>query len=187
MYFTYFHGIQPLEEAGPTAEHHFMGDSLTYVFPTDSDLTLVALSLSISEFRAFRKEPWNRLRAHLESLPLLAPRLRGAEPAADVQGAGNIPSYQRMPYGPGWALAGDSEQVVDPWSGMGIDHATTHAALLADSLDRWLREQAAWNTAMQDYHAQARKWSEKTYRRTWTYAADLRPMTHAALQKRGLA
>jgi hypothetical protein len=32
----------------------------------------------------------------------------------------------------------------------------------------------------------ARQWSEKTFRRTSTYAADLRPMTRAALQKRGL-
>jgi hypothetical protein len=39
---------------------------------------------------------------------------------------------------------------------------------------------------MREYHSQARKWSEKTYRRTCTYAADLRPMTYAALQRRGL-
>ena len=39
---------------------------------------------------------------------------------------------------------------------------------------------------MSEYHTQARQWSEKTYRRTSTYAADLRPMTRAALQKRGL-
>jgi flavin-dependent dehydrogenase len=184
MYYTYFHGIESLEE--PFAEHHFVGDTLTYVFPTDEELTLVALSLPISEFSSFRKEPLNRLRAHLESLPELAPRLRQAEPAAEVRGAGNIPCYQRLPFGPGWALVGDAHQIMDPWSGMGIDHATTHAAFLADALDRWLQGDASWETAMNAYHAQARQWSEKTYRRTWTYAADLRPMTRAALQRRGL-
>lgn len=45
---------------------------------------------------------------------------------------------------------------------------------------------ADWDVTMSGYHAQARRWSEKTYRRTSTYAADLRPMTRAALQKRGL-
>jgi hypothetical protein len=70
---------------------------------------------------------------------------------------------------------------------MGIDHATTHAALLADALDGWLREKLAWEAAMSEYHRQARAWSEKTYRRTCTYAADLRPMTRAALERRGLA
>ena len=69
---------------------------------------------------------------------------------------------------------------------MGIDHATTHAALLGDALERWLKEDAMWETAMNEYHTQARKWSEKTYRRTCTYAADLRLMTRTALERRGL-
>ncbi|MBI4760214.1 MAG: NAD(P)/FAD-dependent oxidoreductase [Chloroflexota bacterium] len=185
MYYTYFQGIEPLDEVA-FAEHHFAGDTLTYVFPTDADLTLVAVSLPISEFSSFKKEPLQRLRAHLDSLPLLAPRLSKAEIVAEVKGAGNIPCYQRVPYGAGWALVGDAQQAMDPWSGMGIDHATTHASLLADSLHRFLTDASAWEAAMSDYHTQARAWSEKTYRRTSTYAADLRPMTRAALQKRSL-
>ena len=164
-----------------------MGNSLTYVFPTDECLTLTAVSVPIAEFPVFKKEPLKRLRAHLQSLPLLASRLSKAEVAAEAKGAGNIPGYQRVPYGPGWVLVGDSHQVMDPWSGMGIDHATTHAALLADALDDWLREDSAWETALDQYHRQARAWSEKSYRRTCTHAADLRPMTRAALQRRGLA
>lgn len=185
MYYTYFHGIDPLDELS-FAEHHFVGDTLTYVFPTDAGLTLVAVTVPISEFPSFKKEPLERMQAHLESLPLLAPRLMRAEIAAEIKGAGNIPCYQRVPYGPGWALVGDAHQIMDPWSGMGIGHATTHAYLLADSLHRFLRADEAWENAMSKYHIQARQWSEKTYRRTCTYAADLRPMTRAALQKRGL-
>jgi len=185
MYYTYFRGIEPLAEDS-FAEHHFIGDSLTYVFPTDANLTLVALSLPISEFTSFKRQPLERLRAHLDSLPLLVPRLRHAEIVADIKGAGNIPCYQRVPYGPGWALVGDAHQVMDPWSGMGIDHATTHASMLADSLHHYLGEDIAWEAVMSGYHTQVRQWSEKTYRRTSTYAADFRPMTLAALQKRGL-
>ncbi|OGO38207.1 MAG: hypothetical protein A2Z03_07655 [Chloroflexi bacterium RBG_16_56_8] len=186
MYYTYFQGIKPLDETS-FAEHHFLGNTLTYVFPTDANLTLVAVSVPISEFASFRKEPLKRFRAHLNSLSLLAPRLHKAEVAAAVKGAGNVPCYQRVPYGPGWALVGDSQQIMDPWSGMGIDHATTHASLLADSLHRFLCDGAPWDVTMSDYRSQARKWSEKAYRRTSTYAADLRPMTRAALQKRGLS
>jgi 2-polyprenyl-6-methoxyphenol hydroxylase-like FAD-dependent oxidoreductase len=185
MYYTYFHGIEPLEEQS-FAEHHFVGNTLTYVFPTDAELTLVALSAPISEFPSFKKEPLKQLRAHLESLPLLAPRLRKAEVTAEVRGAGNIPGYQRVPHGPGWALVGDSHQVMDPWSGMGIDHATTHAVLLADALERWLKDDATWDTAVNEYHTQARKWSEKAYRRTCAYAADLRLMTRARVERRKL-
>ena len=183
-YYTYFQGLASLEV--PTAEHHFVGDTLTYVFPTDGDLTMVALSLPISEFQSFKKDPRKRLQAHLESLPLLAPRLRQAEMQTEIYGAGNIPGYQRVPYGPGWALVGDAHQIMDPWSGMGIDHATTHADFLADSLHGWLKEDTTWDMAMKQYRSQARDWSEKTYRRTSTFAADLRPMTRAALQRRGL-
>jgi flavin-dependent dehydrogenase len=185
MYYTYFQGIEPLDEVS-FAEHHFVGDTLTYVFPTNANLTLVAVTVPISEFPSFKKQPLKQLRSHLASLPLLAPRLRKAEIAVEVKGAGNIPCYQRVPYGPGWALVGDAQQVMDPWSGMGIDHATTHASLLADSLHRFLCDDATWGTSMNDYRTRARQWSEKTYRRTSTFAADLRAMTRAALQKRGL-
>lgn len=185
MYYTYFQGIEPLDEAS-SAEHHFAGDSLTYVFPTDANLTLVAVTVPIGEFASFKKEPLARLRAHLDSLPLLAPRLHHAQIAAEVKGAGNIPCYQRVPFGPGWALVGDAQQVLDPWSGMGIDHATTHASRLADSLHHFLTGAKAWEAAMSEYHSQARQWSEKTYRRTSTFASDFRPMTRAALERRGM-
>jgi flavin-dependent dehydrogenase len=126
------------------------------------------------------------LQAHLESLPLLAPRLARAEIGAEIYGSGNIPCYQRVPFGPGWALVGDAHQVMDPWSGMGIDHATTHSDFLADSLYHWLKEDITWETAMNEYRRQARRWSQKSYQRTSTYASDLRLMTRAALQRRGL-
>jgi hypothetical protein len=59
--------------------------------------------------------------------------------------------------------------------------------LLADALHRFLTGAVTWEAAMGSCHAQARQWSEKTYRRTSTYAADLRPMTRADLHSRGLA
>jgi hypothetical protein len=69
---------------------------------------------------------------------------------------------------------------------MGIDHATTHADFLADWLHCWLKEAITWEIAINDYHSQARGWSEKMYRRTSAFAPDLRPMTRAALVQRGL-
>lgn len=184
IYYAYFQGLDSLEE--PTAEHHFVGNTLTYVFPTDANLTMVALSLPIGDFQSFKKEPWKRFRAHLDSLPLLAPRIARAQLATEIWGSGNIPSYQRIPFGAGWALVGDAHQIMDPWSGMGIDHAATHADFLADALSRWLKEEVPWETAMNEYRSQARVWSNKSYRRTTTYAADLRLMTQLALQRRGL-
>lgn len=185
IYYAYFHHLDSIEPS--IAEHHFIGNSLTYVFPTDGDLTMAAVSMPVDGFASFKKEPLKNMMAHLESLPLLAPRLRKAEMASELYGSGNIPSYQRIPYGPGWVLVGDAHQILDPWSGMGIDHAATHADMLADALHRWLNGTAAWQTSMYEYHRSIREWSKKTYRRTTTYAADFRPMTQAALEKRGLS
>ncbi len=183
-YYAYFRDLDSFDE--PTAEHHFMGNTIAYIFPTDGDLTMAAISLPIRDFADFKRARHENFMAHLESLPLLAPRLHDAELASDIFGSGNIPSYQRMPYGRGWVLVGDAHQVMDPWSGMGIDHATTHADILADVLNYWLKEYTTWAVAMNDYHQRVRAYSEKAYRRTTTFAADLRPMTHAALERRGL-
>jgi len=150
MYYTYFQGLDSIDE--PTSEHHFAGNTLTYVFPTDANLTLVAISLPISDFRSFKKDPLQQLQTHLKSLPLLAPRLARAEMFSEIWGSGNIPSYQRIPFGHGWALVGDAQQIMDPWSGMGIDHATTHADFLAGALNRWLKEESSWEPAIDLLH-----------------------------------
>jgi flavin-dependent dehydrogenase len=140
----------------------------------------------IAEFDGFRQDPDGQLTAELEALPTLAPRLRRAERVGPVRGAGNIPGYMRVPFGPGWALVGDAGQVLDPWSGQGIDQATTHATLLADALHAWLSDQLPWEQALAQYHQSRNAFSLQTYRRTCTYGRDLRPMTQAALRRRGL-
>ena len=185
MYYTYFHGLDPLPSLA--AEHYFRGNNLVYVFPTDNDLTLVAISVPIGDFAAFRQDSEGQLMARLESLEGLATRLRRAERVEPVKGAGNIPCYQSVPYGPGWALVGDAAQVLDPWSGQGIDHAGTHAVMLAEALHTFLSGGAPWDTAMAGYHSSRNNWSRKTYQRTSTYARDLRPMTKAALLQRGIS
>jgi 2-polyprenyl-6-methoxyphenol hydroxylase-like FAD-dependent oxidoreductase len=171
MYYAYFQGLQ--SQDGPAAEFHLRGNHLVYVFPTDNSLTLIAASVPIVEFDEFRKDPERRLMTELEALLTLAPRLRHAERFGSVRGAGNIPGYMRIPYGQGWALAGDAELVQDPWSGKGIDHASTHAALLADSLHIWLSDEMGWEQAMKQYHAARNEFSLETYQQTCTYSRDL--------------
>jgi len=184
MYFTYFKNLMPREI--PTAEHYFRGDHLTYVFPTDDNLTLIAVTVPISEFNDFRRDPQGSFYSSLENISSLGPRMEASEQVAPIKGAGNIPSYQRVPYGPGWALVGDAAQVMDPWSGQGIDHASTHAVMLAEALDEWLTGQATWQAALQNYHQKRNEWSRKTFDRTSKFAGDLRPMTRAALMRRNL-
>ena len=184
IYYAYFHHLDSFDV--PTAEHHFVGNTISYIFPTDGDLTMAAMTKPIAEFSEFKKAPLRNFMEHLGSLPLFKARFEHAELASPIYGSGNIPSYQRMPFGPGWVLVGDAHQVMDPWSGMGIDHATTHADYLAEALNVWLKEYSSWKVTMFDYYLRIRKFSEKAYRRTTRFASDLRPMTIAALERRSL-
>ena len=185
MYYAYFAGLEPRQ--APAAEHHYLGDELVYAFPCDGELTLVAVSVPIAEFPAWQHEGPRLFRERLGRRRTLAPRLARAEQAGRLSGAGDIPCYMRVPYGPGWVLVGDAGLIMDPWSGQGIDQASTHAVLLADALHRFLAGDAPWETAMREFHAARNAFTEKAYARTSTYAGDFRPMTRAALERRGLA
>lgn len=183
MYYAYYTDLEQQPE--PSAEFHYRGNRLVYVFPTDAGLTLLASSVPIEEFQEFRRDPETRLEFELESMMGLRERLHAAKRTGSVRGSGNIPGYQRVPFGPGWVLVGDSGQIMDPWSGQGIDQASTHAILLAESLHEWLLEKVSWGEAMKEFNKKRHEFSDKTFDRTCTYARDLRPMTEAALKKRG--
>jgi len=185
MYFTYYKTLEPLDL--PTAEHYFRGNHLAYVFPTDEQLTLVAITIPIFEFDSFRRNSQENFYSTLRGISSLRSRLEYAEQTEPIKGAGNIPCYQRVPYGPGWTLVGDAAQIMDPWSGQGIDHASTHAVMLAGTLDPWLKKQTPWEEAMQNYHQERNEWSQKSFERTSKFAKDLRPMTRAALMRRNLS
>ena len=184
MYFSYFQNLPSLER--PAAEFYFRGDHLVYLFATDENLTLIAVSVPISEFENYRKDAKTEMFSILESLPDLAPRLKSADMASQIKGAGNIPCYLRFPYGNGWALVGDSGLVFDPWSGQGIDHASQHAVMLADSLHEYFENKKTWDEAMSSYHTQRNKSSRKNFERTRVVARDIRVMSQAALNTRGL-
>jgi 2-polyprenyl-6-methoxyphenol hydroxylase-like FAD-dependent oxidoreductase len=184
MYYAYYRDLQPMD--GPAAEFHYRGNRLVYVFPCDGELTLVATSVPIGDFPEFKRSPQSRFQAELEAMPQVSPRLKSAVMEGPLRGTGSIPGYLRVPYGPGWALVGDSAMVMDPWSGQGIDQASTHALFLADALHAYLGGETGWEAAMQGYHTRRNEFSEKTYRRTCTFGRNLRPMTRKALERRGL-
>ncbi|MDX1615536.1 MAG: NAD(P)/FAD-dependent oxidoreductase [Candidatus Promineifilaceae bacterium] len=185
MYYGYYRNV-PAKD-GPAAEFHYLGNQLVYCIPTNDDLTLLAASVPIEEFDQFRSDPEGELVAVLKSMTALAPRLAEMELEGPVRGTGAIPCFRRVPYGRGWALVGDAGMTLDPWSGQGIDQASTHATMLADQLDAFLTEESDWDSTMKAYHQARNEFSRKVYRQTANFAPDLRPMTRKALERRGLA
>ncbi|NIS79829.1 MAG: NAD(P)/FAD-dependent oxidoreductase [Anaerolineales bacterium] len=183
MYFAYYRGMEAKE--GPAAEFHYRGNNLAYCFPCDNDLTLLAVSVPIEQFKEFKRDPEGKLLSEFEAMPDLGTRLKNAEREGPVQGTGSIPGYLRIPYGNGWALVGDAGMVMDPWSGQGIDQASTHAVYLAEHLGNHLTGKQDWETAMKAYHQARNEFSLKAYRRTCKLSVDFTPMTRAALERRG--
>lgn len=184
MYYAYYRGIEPMD--GPAAEFHYRGNNLVYCFPCDGNLTLVAASVPIAHFAEFKKDPAGGLEQELKGMPALYDRIVKAERDGPVRGTGSIPGILRVPYGDGWALAGDASMIIDPWSGQGIDQGSTGATFLTRELNEYLIGQKSWQEAMQSYHKDRNEFSLKTYERTCTFSRDLRPMTRAALESRGL-
>lgn len=184
MYYAYFRGV-PANE-GPAAEFHYQGNNLAYCVPCNDNLTLLAVSVPIERFAEFKRDPEGNLMGELEAMPEIRARLANSQRDGPVLGSGNIPGYLRVPYGNGWALVGDAGMVMDPWSGQGIDQASTHAVMLAQHLSEVLSKNKDWESAMQAYHVERNEFSQKMFRRTCKFGSDLRPMTRAALAKRGL-
>ncbi|MGH2581271.1 MAG: NAD(P)/FAD-dependent oxidoreductase [Anaerolineales bacterium] len=185
MYYAYYRGVPSMD--GPAAEFHYRGNNLVYCFPTDGGLALLAASVPIAQFGEFKRHPEGNLDAELWAMTALTERISKAEREGPVKGAANIPGTLRVPYGEGWALVGDAGMVIDPWSGQGIDQASTHAVYLARELNDYLSEKKNWAAAMAAYHKDRNEFSMKTFDRTCKFSRDLRPMTKAALESRGLA
>jgi flavin-dependent dehydrogenase len=46
---------------------------------------------------------------------------------------------------------GDAGLSQDPWTGLGMDNAGTHAMFLSDAIDEWLSERSDEQTALAGY------------------------------------
>ena len=171
LYYQYVRGFSSPGEAGP--EFSLRGDEIAYVFPSDNSLACVAVSVNLEQFRKMRGSLATGFRNAIDAHPALAERFAHAEQASRVLGCGPETSYVRRPVGAGWALVGDASIHQDPWTGRGIDFATTHATFLAEAL---LDAAAGGNTerdAMLGYHERRDEHGLPGYRETTEFAADI--------------
>jgi flavin-dependent dehydrogenase len=71
-----------------------------------------------------------------------------------TRGTSDLPNLVRAAYGPGWALAGDAELVMDPITGLGIGHALRDAELLSSAIVSGLAGSRHLNGSMKGYEKQ---------------------------------
>jgi 2-polyprenyl-6-methoxyphenol hydroxylase-like FAD-dependent oxidoreductase len=103
--------------------------------PTNDGLQIVVVFWPRDEFKAVRGDVEKSFGEATTLAPALAERLAGGERVDRFYGIGELSSWYRKPFGPGWALVGDAGYHKDPVTAQGITDAFRDAELLADALD----------------------------------------------------
>jgi len=170
-YYGYWEGL-PLER-GELYERH---RRVIGVWPTSEGQTVIYLGLPIADFPSFRSDVAASFFAALELADHLGERVRAARQVGRFMGSANLPNWVRRPYGPGWALVGDTGLVMDPISGQGIGHALRDAEFLADAIVAGLGGRCDLDRAMRRYEQERNRHSLPMYKLT-TQQAAMNPQT----------
>jgi 2-polyprenyl-6-methoxyphenol hydroxylase-like FAD-dependent oxidoreductase len=120
------------------------------VAPTHDDLTMIIVGWPYAEYAACKKDIEGSYLKTIDLVPAFADRLRDAKRETRFVGAA-VPNYFRKPYGPGWALVGDSGYNRDFITGQGMMDAFLDAELCAAALDKALSGTRPFEAAMSEY------------------------------------
>jgi flavin-dependent dehydrogenase len=119
--------------------------------PTNDGLTIVIANWPHAEFDAHRSRVESTFMEALELAPPLADRVRAGTRETRFAGAGDLPNFFAVPYGPGWALVGDAGYHKDPITAQGISDAFRDAEAMAEALDEVFSGRAAYEDALARY------------------------------------
>jgi 2-polyprenyl-6-methoxyphenol hydroxylase-like FAD-dependent oxidoreductase len=157
-YFGYFADVPP--EATGVAYHP---DRFAACVPTNDGLALVAVSAPIADFPAFRADLDRAFFASLAGISWLADRIHPDRRVERWRGTGDLPTFLRKPYGPGWTLVGDAGYHRDPIPAHGISDAFRDAELLAEAIDVGFSGRRPLDQALADYEQRRNAAARATY------------------------
>jgi menaquinone-9 beta-reductase len=176
MYYRYVRGYRGPGDSWDGPEFSLIGDEMVYVFPSDDDVACVAVSVNLAVFQTFRSDPDAAFADRVASHPGIGPRFAGSMGLGRLLASGLKDAVVRAPWGPGWALVGDASMHQDPWSGLGMDNAGTHATYLAEAIDDWLAGRRSETDAFADYHRRRDAHALPGFDQTATLGRDLSQM-----------
>jgi flavin-dependent dehydrogenase len=159
-YYAYWSG------APGGAEIHFKEDGGILCFPTNDELTCVAVGGPDETFHEFRKDIEGNYMRILQSVPAVAERMRNAKQEERFVGTNDQPNFFRKPYGPGWALVGDAGYHRDFVTGLGITDAFRDAEFLVEAVDEALSGRRPPEDAFAGYEQRRNKIAEPLYELT---------------------
>ena len=145
-YYSYWSGL-PMDGRFET----YIRDKRGYgVAPTHDGLTMIIVGWPYAEFAECKKDIEGNYLKTIALVPAFADRLRGAKRETRFVGAA-VPNYFRKPYGPGWALVGDSGYNRDFITGQGMMDAFLDAELCVAALDKAMSGTRPFEAAMSEY------------------------------------
>jgi flavin-dependent dehydrogenase len=172
MYYRYIDELEGPDGDPDGPEFSLGDDELVYVFPSDGGLACVALSLNLDDYRTVHTDANHAFEVRVAAHPFVSGRVARAAWSGRLWACGPRPSVIRVPTGPGWALVGDASMSQDPWTGLGMDNAATHATFLAESVSAVLSgtdESVAWA----DFHRRRDEHAIPGFHETADFARDL--------------
>ncbi|MGH8973533.1 MAG: NAD(P)/FAD-dependent oxidoreductase, partial [Acidimicrobiia bacterium] len=135
------------------AQFHLGDGRAVSAFPTNDDLTCIAVAWPAQEARAFRADVEGNYHATLALAPALANAVRPEARHGHFVTTADLPTFFRRPHGPGWALVGDAGHHKDPLLAQGIADAFRDAELLAGAIDDGFSARRELTEALADYEA----------------------------------
>ncbi len=146
VYYSYWSGTGHLG-----ASFHARPGRLILTWPTNDDLTCIAVAWPHEEFGQVRTDIEGSFHAALKLVPGLYEAVESGRRVQRFAGTGDLPNLYRESAGPGWALAGDAGHHKDPSTGMGMSDAFLAADLLADAIDDGLTGRMPMDAALAGY------------------------------------
>jgi flavin-dependent dehydrogenase len=145
-YYTYWSGLK----LDGRFENYIRPHRGFAAIETHDELTMIIAGWPYAEFVENKKDIEGNYLRTIELAPAFAERLRGARREARFAGAA-VPNYFRKPYGPGWALVGDSGYNRDFITAQGIVDAFHDGELCAAALDESFSGARPFDEAMGAY------------------------------------
>ncbi len=146
--------------------------SWIWIIPFSNGRTSVGVVAEQATFDAYEGSDQERLWAILREEPTCAARLAKAEPVMKTQRLHGWTTITRQLHGPGWAVAGNAGDFLDPVFSSGVMFALESATLAGQLIGRQLRGEAIDWDAAYDGHMQKAIGVFRTFVKAW-YAGDL--------------
>lgn len=174
IYFAYYENVKPAADE-PTATIYYDADE-HFAFVTansDSDLTVISISLPASQFERVRQNHEKIHFDYAQKIPAMAERMCEAKRVTPMYGVSPRDSFYREPFGNGWVLIGDAAYYKDPLPGQGIHDALYSAELAAQAFVEYRalgKSARAWDAAFRVYHKTRDDETQPMYELTDFYA-----------------